>query len=376
MTETTRQGHEARMATLILSALALAVIGVLIQISVDSPRAPIAFQRAMRQVIYVIAAAGLAFGAYWYGHKRALKLAPWGLYATWVLLAVLLIPGIRARGGAVRWIDLGPVNMQPSELAKLALVLFIPYFAERKGEAFATVRHGLIPALGYVSVTCALVLLEPDLGQTVLLLAISAVLMVINGAAIRNFMILIGLGIPLLVAFMGSRLEYVRDRIESFLGDGCYQVQQGLIFFASGGALGTGIGQGRSQLFVPEIHNDFALVTVAEQTGFFGALCVVGLFLALSWSGFRIALAAKDRCGFSIAFGATFMIALQACINISVVTGSIPPKGMSIPFLSFGGSSLLMLGLAIGLILSVARENALAAEPRTDNAALPEGAAA
>ncbi len=376
MTEPTRAQHDARMATLVLSALALAIIGVLIQVAVDSPRAPVAFQRALRQVVYVVAAGGLAWGAYWYGHKRAIRLAPWGLYATWILLAVLLIPGMPKRGGATRWIDLGPVNMQPSELAKLALVLFVTHFAEKKGQTFGTVRQGLMPALGYVAVTCGLVLLEPDLGQTVLLLALASVMMVINGAAIRNFMVLIGIGIPLLVAFMGSKWEYVRGRIESYLGEGSYQVQQGLIFFSEGGALGTGIGQGRSQLFVPEIHNDFAMVAVAEQTGFFGALCVIGLFLALSWSGFRIALAAKERGSFSVAFGATFMIALQACINISVVTGSIPPKGMSIPFLSFGGSSLLMLGLAIGLILSVARENALAASPVNATGALPEGAAA
>ncbi|MSR74562.1 MAG: stage V sporulation protein E [Planctomycetes bacterium] len=364
MNAATRQRH---ISMVVLCALGLAITGVLIQVAVDSPLAPVPYQRAARQAIYVVAAAVLALGAMLFGYRRAVSLAPWFLYATWALLAVLLIPGMPARGGSVRWIDFGPFNMQPSELAKLALVLFIPYFAEKRGERFRTVRGGLLPALCWVGFTCLLVLLEPDLGQTVLLFILAAALLVVNGVKLQYFLLLILLGIPGLIAFMGDRWDYVRARIEGFLGEGSYQVRQGLIFFAEGGALGTGVGAGRGHLFVPEIHNDFALVAVAEQAGFLGSLCIVALFLGLCWSGFRIAMAATDRAGFTVAFGTSFMIALQAAINISVVTGSVPPKGMSIPFLSFGGSSLLMLGLAVGLLLSVAQtqeEPALSSAPR------------
>ena len=372
MTEAKVPDMQRHVSMVILCALALATIGVLIQVAVDSPLAQVPYQRAARQAIYVVAAALLAFGASLIGYRRAVNLAPWGLYATWALLAVLLLPGMPRRGGAVRWIDLGPFIRQPSEFAKLALVLFIPYLAEKRGDRFRTLRGGLLPALGWVGFTCFLVLLEPDLGQTVLLFILAAVLLVVNGVKLQYFLLLISLGVPGLIAFMGDRWDYVRARIEGFLGEGSYQVRQGLIFFAEGGPLGTGVGEGRSQLFVPEIHNDFALVAVAEQAGFFGSLCVVALFLGLCWSGFRIAMAARDRAGFTVAFGASFMIALQAAINISVVTGSVPPKGMSIPFLSFGGSSLLMLGIAVGLLLSVAKGEE---EPALASAAQLQGAA-
>lgn len=357
MTEARVHPLRRHASMVILCALALATIGLLIQVAVSKPLSADPYSRALRQAIYIVAASLLAFGASLIGYRRAVQWAPWCLYATWALLAVLLLPGMHAPGGAVRWIDLGPFNMQPSELAKLALVLFIPHLAEKRGDSFRTVRGGLLPALGWVGFTCLLVLLEPDLGQTVLLFILAAALMVVNGIRLQYFLLLIALGVPGLIAFMGDRWNYVRARIDSFLGEGSYQVRQGLIFFSEGGSVGTGIGEGRSQLFVPEIHNDFALVSVAEQAGFLGSLCVVALFLGLCWSGFRIAMAARDRAGFSVAFGASFMIALQAAINISVVTGSVPPKGMSLPFLSFGGSSLLMLGLAIGLLLSVARES-------------------
>jgi cell division protein FtsW len=221
----------------------------------------------------------------------------------------------------------------------------------------ATFRGVFLPGFAYVAVTAALVLVEPDLGQSLFLVALSLVMLLINGLRLSHVLAVAAVVLPSLVILMKSQFAYIQSRIETFSSGGAdYQVTQGLKALAAGGMFGTGIGDGRAHLrFVPKIHNDFIMVAIGEQLGFLGCLLVLALFLCLFYHGLRIAFRARDALGFSVAFGVTLMIALQAAVNLAVVTNSVPPKGMSLPFVSYGGSSLLVLGASLGLLVSVAR---------------------
>jgi cell division protein FtsW len=236
------------------------------------------------------------------------------------------------------------------------MILFLTGFASRRGPFLRTFRAGFLPSLCYVAITAGLVVAEPDLGQTLFLVALSAAVLMVNGLQVKHFLPVLLLAGPGLLLFMSGQWDYVRERWTGFLAGGAYQVRQALLFLGAGGLEGQGLGEGRGHLFVPEIHNDFALVAVGEHLGLAGSAAVVLAFVLLFYNGLRIAFLAKDRIGFSIAFGISFMIALQASVNIAVATGSVPPKGISIPFLSYGGSSLLVLGVAMGFLWSVAAE--------------------
>jgi cell division protein FtsW len=215
---------------------------------------------------------------------------------------------------------------------------------------------GFVPSLLYIVVTAVLVLLEPDHGQTLFLFATWGVVLLVNGQPFRHFLPLVLLGVPAFLLASSEKWAYVRARFEKFASGSHYQVLQGELAFARGGITGEGLGDFRGHLFVPEIHNDFALSAIGEQFGLVGSLAVVLLFLLFGWHGLRIAFLAKDRTGFSVAFGMTFIIVLQAAVNMAVVTGAVPPKGIALPFLSYGGSSLLVLGLCIGILVSVAAD--------------------
>jgi len=201
------------------------------------------------------------------------------------------------------------------------------------------------------------VLLEPDLGQALFVLALGSVVLLVGGLRIIHFVKMLGLVAPAALALMASRFDYVKARLDTFFSgfDPSTQVGQGILALAAGGATGRGLGCGRGQLgFVPEMHNDFILTAVGEQAGFLGCAAVIGLFLLLFWHGLRVAFCCEDRASASLAFGITFMIALQAAVNVAVITDTVPPKGISLPFISLGGSSLLVLGVSLALLVSVA----------------------
>lgn len=349
---------ESSAARVVLSAAALVLIGVLVQLAVTTTRTNDPYALVERQVIYALLSVIVCVGAYAFGYRRAVAWSRPMLIGTWVLLGILLLPGAaHIAGGSARWIVLGSFgHLQPSEVAKVVLILFFSGFALRKGDDLADFKAGFLPAMSYLGITAGLVALEPDLGQTVFLAALSAAVLMINGLKVRHFLPVFALAVPVLFLAMREKWAYIGKRVEGFLAGSHYQVEQGLHFLASGGVTGQPLGDGRAHLFVPEIRNDFALVAVGEHGGFIGCLLVIALFAVLLHQGVRLALLARDRLGFSVAFGLALMIALQAAVNIAVVTSLVPPKGISLPFVSFGGSSMLVNAVAIGLLASVATD--------------------
>jgi len=350
---------------------ALSCLG-LVMVAATAPAAhESAFTSALaRRVAWTaVACVGLAVGCavpyHWWRRHHLLVLA-----SAFCLLAVVLVPALGARvNGARRWIRLGPwVGVQPSEFAKVALVIWLAAYCERQrqGEGrsrgpnlMRTATRGFLLPAAVVGAACALVLAEPDFGTAVLMGLVCGILMLVCGTRPLHALLAAGACLPLLHRLI-LHSPYRLERVMSFLnpwadplGSG-YQLVQSLIAIGSGGVAGVGLGRGAIG-FLPAASNDFVMATIAEQLGFVGATAVIGAFAFIVWEGLRVALAARDRFGFALAFGISILLGLQAAVHIAVVSGVVPTKGLSLPFVSAGGSSLLFSMWAGGMLISVAR---------------------
>ena len=292
------------------------------------------------------------------------KLA-WPLLALSLVLLVLVL-FMPEYNGCKRWLVLpGLGTLQPSEIAKFAVVLVFSHTIALNHSRMKSFGVGVLPFVLVLGVVAALMLLEPHLSGTVLILSIGAVLMFVGGTGLRWF-VLAGVGgaaaIGAAVVVMPDLVPYAADRLRSWqdpfadpLGDG-HQTIQSLYAIGSGGATGLGLGNSRQKhLFVPEPQNDFIFSIVCEELGFVGACAVVLLFVLLLWRGITIAAHAPDRFGALLVVGFTVQVALQAVLNVAVVTNTIPNTGISLPFFSSGGTSLMMLLGEMGIVLSVSR---------------------
>jgi cell division protein FtsW len=349
----------ARAVTLIAAALSFFGLVMLMTVS-TGPETPASdpYRFVRRQVVSLAAATVLALVIARIDYRMLARKGWWVLGALWALLVVAL--AMPQQLGAHRWIPIGDLGqLQPSEFTKLALILWAAGFAERRGERLLGFWSGFVPGIGVVGLTCALVIVEPDNGTALFLATVGGAVLFVNGLRLKHLLPLFLAGIPTALVLMSNTHRYVDERLKSFHGgfeDKIGQIQQALIAIGSGGAFGLGLGCGRAQLgHVSKIYNDFMLAAIGQQLGFAGTALVVIAFILLLLHGLRIAAHAADQVGFSIAFGVSFMIALQAAINVAVATDTVPPKGINLPFLSYGGSSLLCLGIALGLLHSVAR---------------------
>ncbi len=285
------------------------------------------------------------------------------LVGTTVLLVAVLVPGIGVYvSGSRRWLGFGAWRFQPSELAKLALLLFAAdLLTRREGELYDT-RRVLRPLLLVLMGIAALVCLEPDLDSTVLLAIIVAAVMVAGGISARYLAVIAGTGV-VASAVLAVAAPYRRARVFTFLhptadaSNTGYQIVQSLIALGSGGMAGVGLGAGRSKwLFLPNAHTDFIFAVIGEELGLIGTLSVLGLFVAFAFLGIRTAQRAPDRFGMLLATGVTVWVVAQAAINIGGVIGLLPVSGIPLPFVSFGGSSLVFTMIAAGLLANVARQ--------------------
>ena len=277
------------------------------------------------------------------------------LMALAVGLLVLVLFISEDINGARRWIDLGPIHMQPSELAKIALAVFLAATLARRGEQIRSFKTGFLPPMIAACGTMLLVLLEKDLGTTVLLGTTSLILLYVAGTRASWVLAAIMVAAPLAWTQIVN-VGYRRERVESFLSGDDYQVEQGLIAIGSGGPFGLGLGNGRQKLgFLPENHTDFILATIGEELGVLGIFLIISLFGLLVWRGLVIARQAQDRFGSYLALGLSAMFGLQALINMAVVLSVMPAKGITLPFVSYGGSSLLVSMASIGVLLSISR---------------------
>lgn len=279
-----------------------------------------------------------------------------------VLLIMVKIPGIgRNVNGADRWIGLGPLSIQPSEVIKLAMVLVMAQTLSIDPHKIKSFRKGLLPVLGLLGLIAGLIMLQPDLGTTLVVAGTTFFMLIAAGARVGHIMALGGTGIALVVAAIAAA-PYRMNRILAFLdpwadpsGKG-YQTIQALLALGPGGLFGLGLGQSKQKfLYLPENHTDFIFAMIGEELGFVGATLVILLFFLFAWRGFRVAMGAPDAFTGFLAVGLTGMISIQAMINMGVVSGVLPVTGITLPFLSYGGTSLVFTLLGVGVLLNISR---------------------
>jgi cell division protein FtsW len=278
------------------------------------------------------------------------------LAASLALLALVLVVG-REVNASRRWIHFGALQFQPSELAKISVIIFTAGFLSNDPSRARSFLRGFLPVCGALLPVFALILVEPDLGTALFVLVLGLSILLVAGAKLLYFGACLVIFAPLLAFFVYLRWETVHTRVLGFLEpEKIYQVKHSLTALGSGGATGLGLGAGGQKLsFLPEPHTDFVLAILGEELGFAGCAAVVLLFIALLWSGLRIAWRASDLFGFLLASGIVIGIAFQAALNMAVVTASAPTKGIPLPFLTFGGSGLCMTLIQVGILLSIAR---------------------
>ena len=304
----------------------------------------------------------LAAKSFPYQHYRPLVYPLLGLAV--LLLILLHIPGVgRTVGGATRWLNLGSMSFQPSELAKLALVFYLAYSLEKKGEQVRSLTKGYLPHLIIGVGLAALILPQPDLGMAVIICAITGVMLFIGGANLFHLLLTLLAATPLLaytIAFKKYRLERVlvfMDPWQDPLNRG-FQIIHSFFAFGSGGLTGAGIGDGKQKLFyLPEPHTDFIFAVLGEEMGFVGVCIVLLLYAFLIYKIFVIAGETRDRFGYFLTMGLACLIGFPILVHLGVVLGLTPTKGMALPLMSYGGSSLLLNLAAIGVLLNINGQN-------------------
>ncbi|MBQ1183005.1 MAG: putative lipid II flippase FtsW [Clostridia bacterium] len=278
------------------------------------------------------------------------------------LVIMLILPPMVAGTSVKRWFSIGPINFQPSELAKFAVILLLAHLIAANQKLMKTFRFGFLFLGLTVGLICVLVVLEPHLSATVLIFLIGAVMMIVGGLQLRYIIGGLAVAATGIIVVMSGVIKYAQDRITFWLdpwsapvGEG-YQTIQSLLAIGSGGWVGKGLGQSNQKhLWVPEPHNDFIFSIVCEELGVIGAMIIIILFCLLMWRGFSIAVKAPDKFGSLLALGLTFQVGLQMTLNVLVVTNTIPNTGISLPFFSYGGTSLVILLVEMGIILGISR---------------------
>jgi cell division protein FtsW len=270
-----------------------------------------------------------------------------------------------------RWIKFGPVNIQPSELAKLAVILYLAWFLDLKRRGKASMEfckedfmQTILPAAGPILICVALVLLQPDLGTAIDIVLVATAILYVAGLSWKWIAVGAAAAMPVLyllithVAYRQARLLAFLDPASDPQGAG-FQLLQSLIAVGSGGFTGVGLMESKQKLFyLPEAHTDFIYAVICEELGFIGAMLVIALFVVYGWRGMRAAFSAPDAFGRLLALGITAMVMSQALINFAVVLGMVPTKGIPLPFISYGGSSLLVMLLATGVLLNISQQAA------------------
>ena len=314
--------------------VAIAIIGMLIMMRIDYH-----YLQKYSTAIFIIALAGLV---------------------------VVLIPEIgTVTYGARRWVRFGSYfGYQPSEFAKLAMIIFMSGYIAKNQEKMSTFARGFVVPIVLIGVVSLLILKEPDFGTAMFISMISFVLIMVGGTRIIYVMFTMIASIPHIYQILHNIPTYRHNRLLAFLdpwkdpmGIG-YQIIQSWIALGSGGIVGLGMGESRQKLFfLPMSDNDFVFSIIGEEFGFIGTTSIVVMFALLTWQGIRVCKTTSDPFGFFLSLGITISLGLQAAINIAVVTGSIPTKGLPLPFISTGGSSILLSMLAIGILLNIAKQS-------------------
>ena len=349
----------------LLLTLVLVTLGVIMMYSASYARAYKDYANAqyyfVRQLAFALGGVVVMMVASYYPYDRLRKWSlPLYVACAGLLLVVLAIG--RSSHGAQRWIAVGPITIQPSEIAKFTIVLLFANMASRYREKMQEAKYGLWPFLALLGLIALLTLAERHLSATIILCLIGAVMMFLGGAKIKWFVYFGAAAVVLAVGYL-LLFGYASDRITAWLdpwkdvSDKGYQIVQSLYAIGSGGLFGLGFGRGRQKyLYLPEEHNDYVFSIICEELGFVGAALILLLFILLIWRGYWIAMHAKDRFGALLAAGITTLLAIQVFFNIGVVSNFLPSTGISLPFFSYGGTALLMQLGEMGIVLSVSRD--------------------
>ncbi|KNZ71212.1 cell division protein FtsW [Thermincola ferriacetica] len=351
---------------ILIPVLLLVSTGLIMVLSASSAFASAKFGKPFlffyKQAIWsCLSICGLIFAAN-FEYKRLKRLVGPALFITLLLLVLLLIPGVAdTRNGANSWLQLGPVSFQPSELVKLCTILILARVLANKQDKISFFQEGLLPPIFIIGVICVLIVLEKDLGTTMALAFTSFVMLFAAGARLSHLTPLALTGAVLASAAVFSE-KYRLARFIAFMnpyadprGTG-YQIIQSLYAIGSGGVMGVGLGHSKQKfLYLPESYTDFIYSVLAEELGFIGGLFIIILFIIILVRGLRIAYNIGDSFGSLLAIGITSMITVEAIMNISVATGSMPVTGITLPFISYGGSSLFFKMVGVGILLNISK---------------------
>lgn len=349
--------------------LALSIVGAVMVFSASAATARDQYGNGyhflIRQLLWVVLGIGgmLALMKFDYRKLKQPRVIFIGLSVT--LLLLMAVSLLDRSHDTHRWIRMGPLSFQPSEFAKIVVICFLAWFlesrSEEQGAGVNNFRHTLLPALGTVLLIVGLVYKEPDMGTACMILFIAAVMLFVAGLSYR-YMAAALLAVLPVIYFAITSVPYRLRRVETFFspesdpqGHG-FQLLQSLIAVGSGGFRGVGLMESRQKLFfLPEAHTDFIFSVICEELGFIGAIVLIGLFAMYGWRGFVAAMKAPDQFGKLLGVGIVTMVVGQALVNLSVVLGLLPTKGIPLPFVSYGGSSLLGVLLATGVLLNISQ---------------------
>jgi cell division protein FtsW len=367
------------------AAILLLGFGVVMVYSASAVEATTTFKNpqhfVLRQAIYATLGLAIMMIASRIDYHR-LRPLTYPILGVVTILMILSVTGFgHTGGGAARWLAIGPIHVQPSEAAKLALILWLAYSLEKKRERMKSFSIGMLPHFLMAGFLMLLCLKQPDFGGAVVLLFLTFALLFVAGARLGY---LLGAGMlgALFAAWAVRFTSYRWERMLAWFNmsehrqDLAYQPFQSVMSFGSGGVFGQGLGRGLQVLYLPEAHTDFVSAIIGEELGFVGILALCGVYLLIVARGVRAALSAEDEYGAYIAFGVSVLFGAQALVNLSVAMAMLPTKGLTLPFVSYGGSSLLVSSAAMGVLLSVSRGRTTPANTRvaTDGPA-PEASA-
>lgn len=349
---------------LLFPAISLLLLGIVMVYSASSTNASKSFVTSyyylQRQLLFAVVALIAMFLSRHFSYTNYRWLVYPLLAASALLLILVKIPNVGLTvKGATRWLQLGSFSFQPSDLTRLVLIIYLAYSMAKKEERIKHFSIGFVPHVGVLLFFVLMISLQPDFGSMLILIALAWVMMFAGGVRLVHLLSPLPFVIPALIYFMKSA-PYRVARWTSFwdpwayAADTGYQVVHSQMAFGTGGLIGTGLGRSYQKLFfLPEPHTDFIFSVLGEELGFIGVTCVILLYLMIIWRGFRIAWHCPDRFGSLLAVGLTASLAFQVSINMCVTLGLLPPKGLPLPLMSYGGTSLLMTLMALGILMNI-----------------------
>ncbi len=357
--------RESRVSLTIVT-MALVCIGIIMIYSASCVNAMENYKDSLyylkRHIMFLAMGLGASAGVMLLDYREIQPYARKLLLLSIFLLALVLIPHLGKESyGARRWFKLGPFHFQPSEFAKLAMIIYTADFLARKQEVIKDFWKGFVPPIALMGIVCILTVKQPDLGTTVETAVVVLVMLLVAGARLRHMSMIAGCGV-MVVVYLIIKEPYRMARIIAFMdpwqdsaGIG-FQLTQSQIALGSGGVFGVGLGHSQQKLFyLPAAHTDFILSIIGEELGLIGTLAVIALFIMFVWLGTRIIRQTHHAFGYFLCVGIVMMLGLQAMVNVGVSIGAFPTKGLPLPFISYGGSALIFHMIAVAVLLNVSK---------------------